>query len=84
MSNIVDYGLREAYNSMKSMDRLAKIDPMIDRESLRPLVKELYRNDTDRGGRPNFDEIVMIKAMFLCLGYNMLTLITLKKQGRVA
>jgi hypothetical protein len=25
-----------------------------------------------------------VKAMFLCLGYNMLTLITLKKQGRVA
>jgi len=69
---------------MKSMDRLAKIDLMIDWESLRPLVKELYRNDTDRGGRPNFVEIVMIKAMFLCLGYNMLTLITLKKQGRVA
>ena len=25
-----------------------------------------------------------VKAMFLCLGYNMFTLITLKKQGKVA
>ncbi|MCL4451501.1 MAG: transposase [Candidatus Thermoplasmatota archaeon] len=65
MNNSVDYGLREAYNSMKSMDKLAKIDPMIDWESLRPLVKELYRNDTDKGGRPNIDETVMIKTLFL-------------------
>jgi IS5 family transposase len=55
---------------MKSMDRLAKIDPMIDWESLRPLVKELYRNDTDRVGRPIFDEIVMIKTLFLQSMYN--------------
>ena len=65
MNNIVDYGLREAYKSMKSMDKLARIDPMIDWESLRPFVKELYRNDTDKGGRPNIDEIVMIKTLFL-------------------
>ena len=70
MSNIVDYGLREAYNSMKSMDKLAEIDPMINWELLRPIVKELYRNDTDKGGRPNIDEIVMIKTLFLQSMYN--------------
>ncbi len=64
MSSIVDYGLREAYNSMKSMDRLARIDPMIGWESLRPIVKELYRNDTEKGGRPKIDEIVKIKTLF--------------------
>ncbi|MCL4334896.1 MAG: hypothetical protein M1402_02215 [Candidatus Thermoplasmatota archaeon] len=63
MNNILDYGLREAGSSMKSMDKLAKIDPMIDWESLRPLVKELYRNDTDKGVRPNIDEIVMMKCL---------------------
>ena len=40
MSDIVDYGLREAYKSMKSMDKLAQIDPMINWESLRPIVKD--------------------------------------------
>ena len=60
MSNIVDYGLREAYNSIKSMDKLAKIDPMIDWESLRPLAKELYRNDTDKDGRPNISLLRMV------------------------
>jgi len=33
-------------------------------------VKELYRNDTDRGERPNFDEIVMIRTLFLQSMYN--------------
>ena len=47
------------------MDKLAPIDTMIDWESLRPIVKELYRNDTDKGVKPNIDEIVMIKALFL-------------------
>ena len=70
MSNIVDYGLREAYKSMKSMDKLAEIDPMINWELLRPIVKELYRNDTEKGGRPNIDEIVMIKTLFLQSMYN--------------
>ena len=43
MSYIVDYGRREAYKSMKSMDKLAQIDPMINWESLRPIVKEHKR-----------------------------------------
>ena len=70
MSNIVDYGLREAYNSVKSMYKLAEIDPMINWESIMPIVKELYRNDTDIGRRPNIDEIVMIKTLFLQSMYN--------------
>ena len=70
MNNIVDYGLREAYKSMKSMDKLAEIDPMINWELLRPIVRELYRNDTEKGGRPNIDEIVMIKTLFLQSMYN--------------
>lgn len=70
MNSIIDYGLREAYSSIKSMDRLAQIDPMIDWESLRPIVKDLYRNDTEKGGRPNIDEIVMIRTLFLQSMYN--------------
>ena len=70
MNNIVDYGLREAYNSMKSMGKLAQIDLIIEWESLRPIVKELYRNDTEKGGRPSIDEIIMIKTLFLQSMYN--------------
>ncbi|MEM3455507.1 MAG: hypothetical protein QXT72_02995 [Candidatus Micrarchaeia archaeon] len=34
-------------------------------ESLRPVLKDLYNNDIEKGGRPNIDEIVMIKSLFL-------------------
>ncbi|EQD42285.1 transposase IS4 family protein, partial [mine drainage metagenome] len=71
MNNIVDYGLREAYSSMKIMDKLKEIDPMIDWGSLRPIVKKLFRNDTGKGGRPNIDETVMIKTLFLQSIYNL-------------
>ena len=71
MNNIVVYGLREAYSSMKGMDKLKEIDPMIDWESLRPMVKKLFRNDNGKGGRPNIDETVMIKTLFLQSMYNL-------------
>jgi IS5 family transposase len=72
MSNIIEYRLREEYNSMKSLDKLSQIDPMIDWEPLRPTVIDLYRNDTDKGGRPYIDESVMIKTLFLQSMYNCL------------
>ena len=55
---------------MKSKDQLAHIDPMIDWESLRPLVKGLYGNDTDKVGRPKIDVIVIIKTLFPRSMYN--------------
>ncbi|MHB8360310.1 MAG: IS5 family transposase [Thermoplasmataceae archaeon] len=65
MDNIVNYGLREAYQSLKVKDKLAMIDPLIEWESLRSIVKGLYRNNTEKGGRPNVDEVVMLKTLFL-------------------
>ena len=55
---------------MKSMDRPSQIEPMINRKSLRSLVKKLYMNDSDKGGRPNIDVIIMIKTLFLQSIYN--------------
>lgn len=36
MSNILEYGLHKVYNSMKSMDKLAQIDPMINQNPQGP------------------------------------------------
>ncbi len=38
---------------------------MIDWEKFRPIIKELYTNNTEMGGRPNLDEVLMIKKMVL-------------------
>ncbi|MEM4115314.1 MAG: hypothetical protein QXP59_04840 [Saccharolobus sp.] len=37
---------------------------------MRPVLKDLYHNDTEKGSRPNIDEIVMIKSLFLQAIYN--------------
>lgn len=51
MNNVVNYSLHEAYSSMKSIDKLAKNYSRIDQESLRLIVKKLFRNDTGKGER---------------------------------
>ena len=46
-------------------DKLAKVDPLIDWEIFRPIIREMYDNHTERGGRPNNNEIVMMKMLVL-------------------
>ena len=65
MNNLVYYGLLKTYSSVRSMDKLAQNDPMIDWESLRPIVKKPFRNDAGKGGRPHIDETILIRTLFL-------------------
>ncbi|MEM3554565.1 MAG: hypothetical protein QXU79_01950 [Candidatus Micrarchaeaceae archaeon] len=62
--------MKVEYQKFKPKNKLEKIDKIIDWESLRPVLKDLYHNDTEKGGRPNIDEIVMIKSLFLQAIYN--------------
>ena len=41
MKNIIEYGLREENNSIKSMYKLVQLNPIVDWASLRQIVKEL-------------------------------------------
>jgi IS5 family transposase len=34
-------------------DKLAEIDTLIDWEVFRPIIREMYDNHTEQGGRPN-------------------------------
>jgi len=38
---------------------------MINWEAFRPIVQNMYDNKTEKGGRPNIDEIIMIKILIL-------------------
>ena len=62
--------MKVEYQKFKPKNKLEEIDKIIDWESLRPVLKDLYNNDTEKGGRPNIDEIVMIKSLFLQAIYN--------------
>ena len=70
--NIMNYGIREKYDQYARFgDRLAEMDKMIDWEGFRSILSDLYRNDSECGGRPNFDPILMLKVLFLQSLYNL-------------
>ena len=70
--DIVNYGLREKYDQLKGFgDRLSDMKNMIDWDRIKPLLSDLYSNDTERGGRPNFDPVFMVKIMFLQSVYSL-------------
>ena len=46
-------------------DRLAKVDGLIDWEAFRPIISPMYCNRTPKGGRPNVDEVMMVKLLVL-------------------
>ncbi len=43
-------------------DRLGEISGLIDWGAFRPLLADLYTNTEGRGGRPNYDVVLMIPA----------------------
>ena len=54
--------LKQEYNKLAKLgDRLAKADKLVNWEAFRPIIRDLYRNDSEQGGRPNTDEVVMVK-----------------------
>jgi len=66
MDSFTSYIFRQAYEKVSRLgDRLAKIDKQIDWERFRPIVKAMYTNDTERGGRPNVDEVLMMKLLVI-------------------
>ena len=72
MKSLIDYSLNEEYEKVKKLgDRLAEIDSLINWEAFRPIVAGMYNNRTERGGRPNIDEVVMIKILVLQQWYGL-------------
>ncbi len=66
MESFDSYLLKKLYLKVKGKgDRLAKIQSAIDWEKFRPIVSGMYRNGFERGGRPNVDEVVMVKLLVL-------------------
>jgi IS5 family transposase len=70
--DIMNYGVSEKYKEyVKYGDSLHEMGEKIDWDSLRPIFRDLYVNDTVNGGRPNIDPIIMVKALFIQSIYNL-------------
>lgn len=66
MNSLMSWGLREAYkNVVKSGNRLLQISDLIDWTQIRQILEEMYDNKGEKGGRPNFDPILMFKILML-------------------
>lgn len=80
MSNLISFALHEEYRRLAHLgDRLQEMTKIIDWAKFRPIVETLYKNKGPQGGRPNIDEIVMVKMMFLA-EWNTLTDPELERQ----
>ena len=66
MTDFISYGLHQAYERVKRLgDKLDDLNKMIKWERFRPIVKGMFNNQGPQGGRPNLDEVMMIKILFL-------------------
>ena len=66
MDSFTSFSLRKLYGKIHKLgDKLARIEPLIDWEAFRPILKGLYDNKSPKGGRPNLDEVVMVKLLVL-------------------
>ncbi len=72
MDSFSSYIFRKAYQKIQKLgDRLAEIEPLIEWEAFRPIIQGLYDNQGPKGGRPNVDEVVMVKMLVLQSWYGL-------------
>ena len=66
MRNLTDFAIRHEYERIKELgDRLVEIWNRINWDDFRPKLDILFCNNTERGGRPNIDVIVMLRCLFI-------------------
>jgi len=66
MRNHTDFAILQEYERIKRLgDKLVEIGSRISWEGFRPELEAMFKNNTDRGGRPNLDVIVMLKSLFI-------------------
>jgi IS5 family transposase len=72
MRTLVDFGPQEACKRVEKLgDRLAEIESMIDWDAFRPILSGMYANTSERSGRPNIDEVLMLKLLVLPQWYGL-------------
>lgn len=65
MNPLVTWAFQETYRNQKSRNRLLQISDFVDWQPIRLILEEMYDNKSEKGGRPNFDAILMFKILIL-------------------
>ncbi|WP_172399411.1 transposase [Cuniculiplasma divulgatum] len=72
MSDLFDTALTEKYKQYFLNGPFAFMKHAIDWSGFDPLLKDLYCNDTDKGGRPKIPIITMVKDLYIHSIYNLM------------
>ena len=66
MNSFMSYGIHLACQRLDELgDPLSGLKASIDWEAFRPIMEGIYDNRTEKGGHPNYDEVLMIKILVL-------------------
>ncbi len=66
MNNLTDFALNEEYKHIQRLgDKLAELESLIEWAAFRPIIGQISNNHTVQGGRPNTDEILLVKMLVL-------------------
>ena len=72
MDDFTDYFLRQEYSKIAILgNKLGEIRDIINWEQFRPIVRNMYHDNKETGGRPHTDEILMIKMLVLAGWYGL-------------
>jgi len=72
MSTFTNFAIRHEYASLAALgNRVGDVRGLIDWDALRPLLADLYTNTEGRGGRPNYDVVLMIRLLVLQQWYGL-------------
>lgn len=70
--SFVQFGLSEAYQTVRGLgDRLALMKEQIDWNPFKKMIKNIFYNHTCMGGRPNTNEIVVVRCLLLQAWYGL-------------
>lgn len=72
MNSFVGWAFKTVRDKKKMPEnRLLQISNLLDWSPIRENLDEMYKNKTERGGRPNFDVIIMFKILILQQWYGL-------------
>src|SRR3989338_8901085 len=66
------FGARELYEKVRGLgDRLELMKQQIDWSPFRRIVRKVFRDNAQQGGRPHTDEVVVVRCMLLQSWYGL-------------
>ena len=72
MNSFMSFGIHLACRRLDELgDPLSGLKSLIDWEDFRPIMEGIYDNRTEKGGHPNYDEVLMIKILVLQHWYSL-------------